>query len=120
MRTTINLDDALVAEAQRITGVTERTALIHEALRALIERKASRAVWRQPAPAQGCSPAPFGDRAEVMSFIEQRALMGRGIGSVDARLPASAALGAAAGLGTVGRRLAAVAADLRLAHAVSV
>ena len=42
MRTTINLDDQLVSEAQRITGVRERTALIHEGLRALIARESAR------------------------------------------------------------------------------
>jgi Arc/MetJ family transcription regulator len=36
MRTTINLDAELLDEAQRLTGVRERTALIHEGLRALI------------------------------------------------------------------------------------
>ena len=42
MRTTINLDDQLIGEAQRLTGVRERTALIHEGLRALIERESAR------------------------------------------------------------------------------
>ena len=42
MRTTFNLDDDLLAEAQRLTGMTERTALIHEGLRALIERESAR------------------------------------------------------------------------------
>jgi Arc/MetJ family transcription regulator len=42
MRTTFNLDDELLGEAQRLTGVTERTALIHEGLRALIERETAR------------------------------------------------------------------------------
>jgi Arc/MetJ family transcription regulator len=42
MRTTINLDDDLIAEAQRLTGITERTALVHEGLRLLIEREAAR------------------------------------------------------------------------------
>ena len=46
MRTTINLDDRLVGEAQRVTGMTERTALIHEGLRALIEREAARRLAR--------------------------------------------------------------------------
>lgn len=41
MRTTINLDDGLLAEAQELAGPMERTALVHEALRALIEREAS-------------------------------------------------------------------------------
>ena len=46
MRTTINLDDQLVIRAQRITGVQERTALIHEGLRALIERESARRLAR--------------------------------------------------------------------------
>ncbi len=46
MRTTINLDDALLAEAQRMTGVQERTALIHAGLRALIERESARRLAR--------------------------------------------------------------------------
>lgn len=46
MRTTINLDDRLIAEAQRITGTKERTALIHEGLRALIERESARRLAR--------------------------------------------------------------------------
>jgi len=46
MRTTINLDDKLLAAAGRITGVTERTALIHEGLRALIQRESARRLAR--------------------------------------------------------------------------
>jgi len=46
MRTTINLDDQLLTEAQRITGMKERTALIHEGLRALIERESARRLAR--------------------------------------------------------------------------
>ncbi len=46
MRTTINLDDELVREAQRLTGVKERTALVREALRALIERESARRLAR--------------------------------------------------------------------------
>jgi Arc/MetJ family transcription regulator len=42
MRTTINLDDELLSEAQRLVGMKERTALIHEGLRALIERESAR------------------------------------------------------------------------------
>lgn len=42
MRTTLALDDALLAEAQRLTGVTEKTALVREALRALIQRESAR------------------------------------------------------------------------------
>ncbi len=46
MRTTFNLDDELLSEAQRLTGMTERTALIHEGLRALIERESARRLAR--------------------------------------------------------------------------
>ncbi|HET6655458.1 MAG TPA: type II toxin-antitoxin system VapB family antitoxin [Gammaproteobacteria bacterium] len=42
MRTTINLDDDLLAEAHRVSGVKERTALIHAGLTALIERESAR------------------------------------------------------------------------------
>jgi Arc/MetJ family transcription regulator len=46
MRTTLALDDNLLAEAQRLTGVTEKTALVREALRALIERESARRLAR--------------------------------------------------------------------------
>jgi Arc/MetJ family transcription regulator len=46
MRTTINLDDELIREAQRLTGNSERTAVIHEGLRALIARESARRLAR--------------------------------------------------------------------------
>jgi len=42
MRTTITLDDALLNRAQRLSGVQERSALLKEALTALIERESAR------------------------------------------------------------------------------
>ena len=42
MRATVSLDDKLVRQAQEYSGVTERTALLREALKALIHREASR------------------------------------------------------------------------------
>ncbi|HEY1657196.1 MAG TPA: type II toxin-antitoxin system VapB family antitoxin [Candidatus Sulfotelmatobacter sp.] len=42
MRTTIALDDELVRTAQEFTGVGEKTALVREALKALIERESAR------------------------------------------------------------------------------
>jgi Arc/MetJ family transcription regulator len=42
MRTTLALDDDLVRTAQEFTGVVEKTALIREALKALIERESAR------------------------------------------------------------------------------
>jgi Arc/MetJ family transcription regulator len=41
MRTTVSLDDGLVKTAQELSGVTEKSALLREALRALIQREAS-------------------------------------------------------------------------------
>jgi len=46
MRTTLNIDDDLLSEAQRMTGVTEKTALVREGLRALIERESARRLAR--------------------------------------------------------------------------
>jgi len=46
MRTTLALDDDLLAEAEALTGVGEKTALIREALKALIERESARRLAR--------------------------------------------------------------------------
>ena len=42
MRTTMNIDDNLLAEARRMTGIAQKTTLVSEALRALIERESAR------------------------------------------------------------------------------
>jgi len=42
MRTTLNLDDELLRRAREYTGVQEKTALIHQALRQLISREAAK------------------------------------------------------------------------------
>lgn len=41
MRTTVVLDDELLASATELTGITERSALLRRALRELISREAS-------------------------------------------------------------------------------
>ena len=46
VRTTIALDDDLVAEAQNFTGLMEKSSLVREALKALIEREAARRLAR--------------------------------------------------------------------------
>ena len=46
MRTTINVDEALLAEAKRLTGQSERTAVIREGLKALFERESARRLAR--------------------------------------------------------------------------
>ena len=42
MRTTINIDDRLFNEAVRLTGMKEKTALVRESIKALIERESAR------------------------------------------------------------------------------
>lgn len=42
MRTTINLDDDLLAKASMLTGITDRTPLIRESLKAIIARESAR------------------------------------------------------------------------------
>ncbi len=42
MRTTLNIDDQLLAEAQRITGIAEKEKLVREGLQALIQRESAR------------------------------------------------------------------------------
>jgi Arc/MetJ family transcription regulator len=42
MRTTLNLDDELMDRARQLTGIAEKTALVHTALKALIERESAR------------------------------------------------------------------------------
>ena len=42
MRTTLNIDDDLLAEATRLTGIKEKTALVHAGLEALISWESSK------------------------------------------------------------------------------
>ena len=58
MRTTLNIDDELLAKAQRITGVSEKTALVREGLRALIEREAARRLARLGSTEPQLAPVP--------------------------------------------------------------
>ncbi len=41
MRTTLNLDDKLIEKAYRLTGLKEKSALVREGLKALIERESA-------------------------------------------------------------------------------
>ena len=42
MRTTLNIDDAMLTHAMRLTGLKEKTAVIHAGLQALIRRESAR------------------------------------------------------------------------------
>lgn len=46
MRTTVNLDEELLARAMTLTGSDDRTATLHEGLRALIQRESARRLAR--------------------------------------------------------------------------
>jgi Arc/MetJ family transcription regulator len=46
MRTTVTLDDDLIAKAQKYTGIQEKSALIRAALEALVQREAARRLAR--------------------------------------------------------------------------
>ncbi|MCH7717697.1 MAG: type II toxin-antitoxin system VapB family antitoxin [Gemmatimonadetes bacterium] len=42
MRTTINIDDALLERARRLSGLAAKTAVVHAGLEALIARESAR------------------------------------------------------------------------------
>jgi Arc/MetJ family transcription regulator len=46
MRTTVAIDDELLAEAQRLTGLNGTMAIVREALSALVERESARRLAR--------------------------------------------------------------------------
>ena len=58
MRTTLNIDDDLLKEAQRITGMSEKTALVREGLRALIEKESARRLARLGGSSPDLEPIP--------------------------------------------------------------
>ena len=58
MRTTINLDDELLAQAQLMSGLTERTQLLREALLALVQRESARRLARLGGTQAQLQPIP--------------------------------------------------------------
>lgn len=46
MRTTINIDDDLLAKATKLTGPMDRSAMVREGLKALIERESAKRLAR--------------------------------------------------------------------------
>ena len=46
MRTTLALDDERIARAQALTGLKEKSSLVREAFKALIERESARPLAR--------------------------------------------------------------------------
>ena len=58
MRTTINLDDELLAQAQLMSGLTERTQLLREALLALVQRESARRLAKLGGTQAQLQPVP--------------------------------------------------------------
>jgi Arc/MetJ family transcription regulator len=58
MRTTLALDDELLAEAEFYTGIREKSALVREALKALVEREAARRLARLGGSEPDLKPIP--------------------------------------------------------------
>ena len=58
MRTTLNLDDRLLAEAQRLSGLKAKTAVLHAGLEALIARESARRLGTLGGQEQRLTPIP--------------------------------------------------------------
>jgi Arc/MetJ family transcription regulator len=58
MRTTLAIDDDLLAKAQEYTGLQEKSALVREALKALVEREAARRLARLGGTEPKVRPVP--------------------------------------------------------------
>lgn len=58
MRTTVTLDDELLAQARTFTGIQENSALIQQALKTLVQREAARRLARLGGSAPNLQAAP--------------------------------------------------------------
>lgn len=58
MRTTVNIDDELLAKASKLAGPMDRTAILSEGLRALIERESAKRLARLGGTQRSLKAAP--------------------------------------------------------------
>lgn len=58
MRTTLNLDDALLEQARRLSGLREKTAVVHAGLEALIARESARRLAALGGSEKALAPIP--------------------------------------------------------------
>ncbi|EIC19849.1 hypothetical protein (DUF2191) [Thiorhodovibrio frisius] len=58
VRTTLNIDDDLLQSAQALCGIQEKTALVREGLKALIERESARRLARLGGSEPQLEPIP--------------------------------------------------------------
>jgi len=58
MRTTLILDEVLLADARRLSGLKEKTAVVHAGLRALISRESARRLAALGGTERALRPVP--------------------------------------------------------------
>ncbi|HLF18552.1 MAG TPA: type II toxin-antitoxin system VapB family antitoxin [Candidatus Omnitrophota bacterium] len=58
MRTTINIDDAILKKAALLTGIHEKTSLVHLGLKTLISRESSKRLARLGGSEKSMRPIP--------------------------------------------------------------
>jgi len=58
MRTTLNIDDELLREARRLSGLEEKTAVVHAGLEALIARESARRLAALGGKEKSLRPVP--------------------------------------------------------------
>ena len=58
MRTTVNIEDELLKEAQELTGISGKTAIVNASLKALVERESARALARMGGTMPDIKPIP--------------------------------------------------------------
>lgn len=100
MRTTLHIDDQLLAQASRLTGVREKTALVRMGLEALVARASAQRLalghlqQREPILAllDALPQTALASHTEVLTLTREHRLAGSGLGYVDAHLLASALL----------------------------
>ena len=56
MRTTVNLDDELLAQAREMTGIKSNTEILREALKALVQRESARRLAKLKGSEPGLRP----------------------------------------------------------------
>ncbi|WP_136080073.1 type II toxin-antitoxin system VapB family antitoxin [Pontiella desulfatans] len=58
MKTTLNIDDGIMAEAVRLTGIKEKTTLVRKGLEALIAQESGRRLTAMGGTEKDLKPAP--------------------------------------------------------------
>ncbi|MDZ7615844.1 MAG: type II toxin-antitoxin system VapB family antitoxin [Patescibacteria group bacterium] len=58
MRTTLNIDEAILEQASRLTGVREKTKLVRMGLESLVERESSRRLAKLGGTEPKLKPVP--------------------------------------------------------------